>query len=80
MEILFSPPVQFRSCEEQELWNSLLASRSEFERARDASRMLSGSPESPESQQAGRELAESRRQYLLALKAFTSYVWSSLPP
>jgi hypothetical protein len=33
----------------------------------------------PESQHARVELAEARRQYLIALKAFTSYVSSSLP-
>jgi hypothetical protein len=77
VDILFSRPVQFRSRKEQEIWDSLLVKRSEFERARDAYKtMVSSNPEAR--QRAYAELAESRRHYQSALQAFTAYVYSTL--
>jgi hypothetical protein len=50
---------------------------SEFDRAKIAYKLLSGSPELKEHGQA--EFAESRRRYLVALKAFAAYVYSTVP-
>jgi hypothetical protein len=71
------PPVRLRSHKEEELWDALLAAKSEFDRAKTAHELLSGSPEMQERARA--EFAESRRRYLVALKAFAAYVHSTIP-
>ena len=77
VDIFFSRPVQFRSRKEQEIWDSLLVKRSEFERARDAYKtMVSSNPEAQ--QRVNAELAASRQHYHTALQAFTAYVHSTV--
>jgi hypothetical protein len=70
------PPKRLRSREEQEVWDSLLVRRSEFERAKIAYDLLSGSDMQ---ERARAEFTESRRRYLVALQAFSAYVYSTLP-
>jgi hypothetical protein len=75
MGLCVRPPDRCRSREEQEIWDRLLVRRSEFERATVACELLSGRSQ----QYVNAELAETRRQYRIALEAFSAYVYSTFP-